>query len=114
MSRDWRLFLDDIIDACHMILDFTQGMDRDSFVTDKRTYLAVLRLIEVTGEAVKSIPQDIQDAHPDTAWRDIIGTRNVLAHVYFGVDDDIIWNVVSTEIEPLLSTLETIKTEHCE
>ena len=109
MSRDWLLFLDDAIKCCRLILSFTDGMNLDSFQNDPRTYHATLRQIEMIGEAVKFIPEDIRANYPGVAWQAVIATRNILTHVYFGIDDDIIWGIISTEIEPLMKTLKEIR-----
>jgi uncharacterized protein with HEPN domain len=87
-------------------------MDQVAFINDVRTYHATLRQIELIGEAVKFIPSDIRASHPSIAWQSIIATRNILTHVYFGVDDDIIWGIIDSEIEPLLVILEEIRQQH--
>lgn len=109
MSRDWTLFLDDMIDACSGVVEFTRGLQPEAFVADRRTWLATIRLVEVIGEAAKSIPEDVRASHPDVGWKALIGMRNVLAHAYFSVDDDILWDVVSAEVPALLDALEAIR-----
>src|SRR2546427_116612 len=109
MSREWTLFIDDAIECCRLILEFTRGLNRESFRSDSRTYHAILRQLEMMGEAVKFIPDAIRLAYPQIAWHSIIATRNILTHVYFSVDDDIIWSVVSEEIAPLMKVLEEIR-----
>ena len=109
MSRDWRLFIEDIVACCRAVRRYTAGLDFEAFVKDHRTFDAVLRNIELIGEAVKSIPHDVRAQYPQIPWQAIIGTRNMLAHVYFDVDEQIIWQVIQEEIEPLIVVLEEIR-----
>ena len=67
-------------------------------MSDMRTYDATLRNLELIGEAAARVPSDVGEAHPHIPWRRIIGTRNRLAHDYLGIDDDMIWDIVQTEI----------------
>lgn len=107
MSRDWRLYLEDIERACEKIERFTQGFDFDGFVADERTYDAVLRNLEVIGEAAKRVPDDVRAQMPDVPWRAIAGFRDFVAHVYFAVDDQIVWNAVQQEVPKLLAIVGT-------
>jgi uncharacterized protein with HEPN domain len=102
VSRDWRLYLEDIERACEKIGRFTQGFDFDAFVGDERTYDAVLRNLEVIGEAAKRVPDGVRGQMPDVPWRAIAGFRDFVAHVYFAVDDQIVWNTVQEEVPKLL------------
>lgn len=112
MSRDWRLYLDDITRACRKIGRYTQGMSREQFVRDERTYDAVIRNLEVIGEAANNLPTDIIAATDDVDWRKIVALRNILAHAYFGVDDDIVWSIVEDKVPRLLEVAERIEGEH--
>jgi len=109
VSREWTLFLDDVIAACAEAAELTRGLDLAAFVADRRTKLATMRLVEVIGEAARSVPDDVRAAHPEVAWRALIGMRNVLAHAYFSVDDEILWDVVHREVPVLLELLESIR-----
>lgn len=102
MSRDWRLYLEDIERACKKVGRFTQGCDLETFVADERTYDAVLRNLEVIGEAAKRVPDDVRAQMPNVPWRAIAGFRDFVAHVYFAVDDQIVWNAVQQEVPKLL------------
>lgn len=107
MSRDWRLYWEDILTACRKIGRFVSGMDKDAFLRDERTYDAVLRNLEVIGEAAKRLPEDIRRAVPMIEWRKIAGLRDIIAHGYFGVDHDILWNVVADKVPELLREMES-------
>jgi uncharacterized protein with HEPN domain len=100
-SRDWRLYADDILEACGKIRRFVAGMTFETFAADERTLDAVVRNIEVIGEAAKSIPDDVAAKVPGVEWRKIRGMRDVLAHAYFGVDPRVVWDVATTKLDAL-------------
>ncbi len=101
MSRDWRLFLDDILHCAAKVRGYAAGMTFDQFVADERTYDAVLRNLELIGEAAKHIPEDARKEMASLDWRNIAGMRNWLAHAYFGIDNAIVWNVLEAKIPEL-------------
>lgn len=102
MSRDYRIYLSDIQTACRKILSYVQGLDRRAFFADGKTVDAVVRNLEIIGEAVKQVPQDIRKTAPGIPWRRIAGLRDILIHHYFGVDEAVLWDIVSTQMAPLL------------
>ena len=101
MSRDSRLYLEDILEAIRRIRLLTEGMDQEAFHADWRIQDATLRNLEILGEAVKHLPKELTDTRPEVAWKNIVGFRDFLAHAYFGVDDDIVWDVLSHKLGPL-------------
>jgi uncharacterized protein with HEPN domain len=109
MSRDWQTYLADIAEACEKVSRFTAGMDREAFFTDDRTFHAVIHCLLIMGEAVKHIPDDVRRRIPGVEWRKITGMRNFLAHVYFAMDNDIIWDVIQTHVPELLHAVEAFK-----
>lgn len=109
MSRDWRIYLDDLVESCAKIEHFTAGMTQADFDEDARTFDAVLRNLEIIGEAAKHIPEDIRRRAPHVEWRKITGLRDMLAHAYFGVDQNIIWDVVQHGIPELKRALEQLE-----
>jgi uncharacterized protein with HEPN domain len=101
MPRDSSACFEDILDAIGAIRDYTQSLTREAFGRDRKTVDAVLRNLEVIGEAVKQVPADVRSAHPDVEWQKIAGLRDILIHAYFGVDLDIVWDVVSNKLPVL-------------
>ncbi len=101
MSRDCKVYLEDILEAIGKIRAYTAGMSADSFAADNKTLDAVLRNLEVIGEAVKCIPGDIRAQHPQVEWKKMAGLRDILIHQYFGIDAEIIWDVVQNKLPEL-------------
>jgi len=101
MPRDVRIYLEDIVTSIDRIREYTRGVSLDGFLADTKTQDAVIRNLEIIGEAVKS---SLPLAKGDTQaanWRKIVEFRNVLAHEYFGVDLRIVWDVVENKLGPL-------------
>jgi uncharacterized protein with HEPN domain len=90
MSRDPRLYLEDIAASCQKIVRYTTGMTHQDFQKDDRTYDAVIRNLEIIGEAANKVPEDIQQRYRYIQWREMIALRNIIAHAYFGIKDEII------------------------
>ncbi len=105
MSRDWQAFLDDIILCCQKIQRYTEGYDLKKLVEDDRTMDAVLRNLEIIGEAVTHLPEEVLQTMPQIDWRNIRGLRNVIAHGYFGIDEKIVWDIITNKIPILLATI---------
>lgn len=101
MSRDLPLYLGDILEAIRRIRLLTAQMDQEGFRKDWRVQDATLRNLEILGEAVKHLPLELTARHPEVAWKNIAGFRDFLAHAYFGVDDDIVWDVLRHKLGPL-------------
>ncbi|HUU29358.1 MAG TPA: DUF86 domain-containing protein [archaeon] len=101
MPRDSRLFLDDILEAVCNIREYTAGMDYNAFRHDKKTRDAVVRNLEVIGEAAGRLPESLRRATPEIEWKKISSIRNILIHEYFGVSLPIIWDVVQSKLDQL-------------
>jgi len=98
-------------DAAAQAIAFVQGRSRGDLDTDLMLSLALVRLIEILGEAAKHLSPELKDAHPEIPWRPITGTRDRLIHGYFNVDHDILWTILQDQLPPLVKTLDSILTE---
>ncbi|MBU4317445.1 MAG: DUF86 domain-containing protein [Proteobacteria bacterium] len=101
MHRDIRLYLDDILDAISQIREYTSGINFETFQSDRKTQDAVVRNLEIIGEAAGHLPESTRAVAEDIEWRKIISLRNILAHEYFGVSLPIVWDVVENKLGPL-------------
>ncbi len=101
MSRDPHLRLEDIIDACDRLQNHIRNLDFTAFDEDLKTQDAVIRVFEIIGEAVKSLPEEWTEKEPEIPWRQIAGFRDVLAHAYFAVNTSVVW-AAAVEKAPML------------
>ena len=91
---------------------YTEGRSKDQVFEDDIRADAVLLNLHIIGEAVKKLPGDLRERHPDVAWREIAGLRDVIAHAYFALDADILWDAVERDVPALLDAVrEIIRTE---
>ncbi len=111
MSRDPRLYLEDIQKSCTKVLRFTAGLSFEQFTQDDLKYDAVLRNLEIIGEAAKNVPSEIRQRFPFTEWRKISGFRDIAAHQYFSISNDIVWDIVQNKIPGLNAQIEQILIE---
>jgi uncharacterized protein with HEPN domain len=101
MPRDYKVYLEDIIEAIRKIRFFTTGLSSQTFLSDIKTFDAVIRNLEIIGEAIKRVPEEIRSIYPDVEWKKIAGLRDILAHEYFGVDVEIIWDIIQNKLPVL-------------
>jgi uncharacterized protein with HEPN domain len=100
-KRDWHLRIFDMQAAAKKIETYVAGMSFVEFTQDDRTVDAVLRNVEIIGEAAAHIGKSVRDRHKDIRWADIRGMRNIVAHSYFRVDAKILWNVTQVDLQVL-------------
>jgi len=112
MSRDEIMYLQDIAQSCEKILRFTAGLTQSELIQDEKVYDAVVRNLEIVGEAAKHISEDLRKQLPDIEWRKIAGMRDMLAHTYFGIDDDILWDVVQNKVIQLAEATNAFLNRH--
>jgi len=105
-SRDLRDYLQDILDAVNDIERFVADMSYEQFIKDKKTFNAVVRSIEVIGEASKRLPESLKAKNGELPWREITGMRDKLIHAYFGMDTETIWKTVKENIPQLKQTIK--------
>lgn len=108
MSREWRFYRNDMIEFAQLVLEYTDGYSQAEFEQDRRTYDATLRNIELIGEAATHIPAEIREQAPNIPWRQLIATRNHIIHAYLGLDNDILWSIIQTDIPQLLNDLKQL------
>ncbi len=101
MLRDFRLYIDDILEAIHQIRKYLADQNEESFLKDRKTQDAVIRNLEIIGEAAGKLPEQMQKGEPEIDWRKITGLRNILIHEYFGINLPIVWDVVQNKLGPL-------------
>ena len=108
MKRNIRHCLDDALEYCEKTQRFVADISYEEFLEDEKTFLAVTRALEIIGEALKNIPERIKSKFPQVPWREIVGFRNTVAHVYFGVDPKIVWNAAKEDVKYLKTLINSI------
>ncbi|MCX5810110.1 MAG: DUF86 domain-containing protein [Proteobacteria bacterium] len=110
-KRSDALYVRDIKEAIEAIIAYTRDITFDDFKLDRMRYSAVIREFELIGEAVGNLADHVKENYPHIAWQDIKDFRNLLIHEYFGVDLEIVWNVIRSDLPPLHETIEIIDRE---
>ncbi len=108
MKRDYKLFVEDIVESIEKIEDFTKDMTMEEFLRDDKTTSAVITKIGIIGEAVKNIPKDIRQRYKDFPWSDMARMRDKIMHGYFGINYRIIWNVIKERLPEIKPAIEKI------
>ena len=106
--RDVGVTLRQMLDHVEEAVDLANTRTRANLESDRIFFLALLKLVEIAGEAAGRIPDTVQADHPEIPWRDIIGTRNRFVHGYDAVDYDILWTIVTEDFPPLASQIEAL------
>ena len=101
MPRTSKLYLQDIVECCENAKEYTSGMSFDEFSGDKKTIDAVVRNLEIIGEAVKNVPNEVLQTQPLLKWKEIARFRDIVVHRYFKVDLEVVWDVVQNRLAEL-------------
>jgi len=110
-ERTYQDYLSDILDAIEKIAQFIQGMTFDQFAQDHKTFFAVIRALEIIGEATKNISAEIRVSHPEIPWRQMAGMRDKLIHDYSGVNLTVVWNAALDELPKLKPAIRQVLAE---
>ncbi len=105
---DIRVFIEDILVNSTRAMAFVKGMTREELESDLRTSYAVVRALEIIGEAAKAVPEDVRASTPQIPWRDMAGMRDKLIHAYDTVDLDVVWRATSEELPALMPELKRL------
>ena len=110
-KRSSELLVEDIWESIEKIERYTEGMTQNNFQSDEKTTDAVVRNLEIIGEAAGRLPEDFTDQHSEIEWVKIIGLRNRIVHEYFGVDLQIIWQILKKDLPVFKESLKNIRSE---
>jgi len=105
-KRNPQLLVEDILESCYKIKDYTKEISFEEFLADSKTIDAVVRNFEIIGEAANRLPEEFRDSYQDIDWHRISGFRNRIVHEYFGIDYSIIWQIKETFLSQLIENLE--------
>lgn len=107
-GRDYSDYLEDILDAIRKAADFVGEMSFEQFSMDDKTVFAVIRALEIIGEASKNIPEWLKTDNADIPWREMAGIRDKLIHDYFGINLEVVWKTVKEDLPPLEQKLRKL------
>ncbi|RMH87113.1 MAG: DUF86 domain-containing protein [Calditrichaeota bacterium] len=107
-KRTYLEYIEDIRDAMAKIAEFIAGMNYQQFVRDSKTVFAVVRALEIVGEATKMIPEDIRQKYPMIPWRDMARMRDKLIHHYFGVHLKVVWKTITEDLPELTPLIDKV------
>lgn len=111
MKRNHKLFVKDILDGINKIEEFIGDMDFEKFMEDDKTKSAVVRKLEIIGEATKNIPKQVRQKYRELPWADMAGMRDKIAHFYFGIDYAIVWKVTKERLPVIKLVIQKILKE---
>ena len=108
MKKNGKIFLTHILDSINLVEEYLKGKSKLDFLNSKQLQDSVIRRIEIIGEAIKNIPNDIKENYSQIPWKEITGMRDILIHQYFGVDLDLTWQVIDKDLPRLKSQISDI------
>ena len=106
--RDVQTYLEDILESIMLIEQYVHGSGKEAFERDTKVQDAVIRRLEIIGEAVKNLPQEFREQHSDVPWRYIAGMRDVLIHEYFFIDVDRVWNTLEKDFPSFKKKIQSL------
>mgnify|MGYP001427331685 CR=1 FL=1 len=102
-------FVEHILDSINAIEDFSKGLTKENLISNRLKRSAIVREIEIIGEAVKNISESLKENHKEVEWKDIVGARDKMIHHYFGVDLNIVWDIIIHDLPMLKKQIQEIK-----
>lgn len=108
MPKDDELYLSHMLETARKATSKTRGISRDAYNEDETLRLALAHLVQILGEAARRVTSETRAAQPNIAWREIIGMRHKIVHDYMNLDEDVLWEVVTQDLPPLIEALEQI------
>lgn len=108
MKREYSDSLRDMLENAQRAIQFTKGMSYEAFAKDDKTVYAVIRAVEIIGEAAANIPEEVRSKHPNVPWREVKGMRNKLVHQYFGINMEVVWQTIHEDLPMLIEVLKEI------
>jgi uncharacterized protein with HEPN domain len=108
MNREYSDFLRDMLENAQRAIQFVYGMDFKTFSNDEKTLYAVIRAIEIVGEAAAKVPDEVRSNYPRVPWREVKGMRNKLVHNYFGINMEVVWQTVQEDLPELVEALKSV------
>jgi uncharacterized protein with HEPN domain len=108
MNREYLDYLQDMLENAQLAVRFVEGVDFETFKQDNKTVYAVIRAVEIIGEAASNIPIEVRSKYPSLPWRDIRGMRSKLVHQYFGVNMEVVWQTIQEDLPFIINELGNI------
>lgn len=108
MEKDLKIFLKHILESVKAIENYTEKVSKEKFVKDTEKQDAIIRRVEIIGEAARNIPAKFKEKHREIEWREIIGMRDKLIHEYFGVSLNVVWDTVKNDIPKLKKQIKEL------